>query len=531
MTNNLWYKNAVFYEISVRAFKDSNGDGSGDLCGLTEKLDYLQTLGVDCIWIMPIYPSPLRDDGYDIADYYSVDPAYGSLDQLKALIEAAHSRNIRIIMDLVLNHTSDAHPWFQASRSDRNSPYRDYYVWNDDDTKYAGVRIIFSDVEKSNWTWDEKAGQYFWHRFYSTQPDLNFDNPRVQDEMLNVARFWLGLGIDGFRVDAPTYLFEREGTNCESLPETHAYLKRMSAIMDAEFPEAIMLAESNQWPRELIQYFDNGDEFHMAFHFPLMPRIYLALAQGDARAIVNILKDTPAIPENCQWTIFLRNHDELTLEMVTDEERKLMWREYAPDPKMILNLGIRRRLAPILNNDRRKIELVNSLLFSLPGAPIIYYGDEIGMGDNLNLPDRNGVRTPMQWDDSPHGGFTAGVPFTEMVTGEYGYQNVNVADQMKSPNSLLAILRKMIALRKSHAAFGGSMAWIETGNPAVAAYAREQDEESILILANLSDANQSVKIPPTYQKTGRELFTARDFSIEERLELQPFSYLWIRLQK
>jgi len=531
MTQSPWYKNAVFYEISVRAFKDSDGDGHGDLRGLTEKLDYLQSLGVDCIWIMPIYPSPLRDDGYDIADYYSVDSTYGSVDALKVTIEAAHRRGIRIITDLVLNHTSDAHPWFQSARSDKNSPYRDYYVWSDDGKKYAGVRIIFSDVEKSNWTWDEKAGQYFWHRFYSTQPDLNFDNPNVQDEMLNVARFWLGMGIDGFRVDAPTYLFEREGTNCESLPETHAYLKRMRAIMDAEFPEAIMLAESNQWPRELIQYFDNGDEFHMAFHFPLMPRIYLALAQGDARAIVNILKDTPAIPENCQWTIFLRNHDELTLEMVTDEERKLMWREYAPEPKMILNLGIRRRLAPILNNDRRKIELVNALLFSLPGAPIIYYGDEIGMGDNLNLPDRYGVRTPMQWDDSAHGGFTTGTPFTEMVTGEYGYQNVNVAAQMNSPRSLLAAIQKMIALRKRHTAFGGSMAWIESGNSSVAAYLREQDGESILILANLSDANQSVKIPPAYQKTGRELFTEQAFSIEKRLELQPYSYLWIQLQK
>ncbi len=347
MNNNLWYKNSVFYELSVRAFKDSDGDGHGDLRGLTEKLDYLQTLGVDCIWIMPIYPSPLRDDGYDIADYYSVDPDYGSLDQLKVLIEAAHQRNIRIIMDLVLNHTSDAHPWFQASRSDRSSPYRDYYVWNDDDKKYPDVRIIFSDVEKSNWTWDEKAGQYFWHRFYSTQPDLNFDNPKVRDEMLNVMRFWLTLGIDGFRVDAPTYLFEREGTNCESLPETHAYLKRIRSMMDAEFPGAIMLAESNQWPGELARYFDAGDEFHMAFHFPLMPRMYLALAQGDASAIIDILEATPAIPESCQWMLFLRNHDELSLEMVTENEREFMWREYAPEPQMILNLGIRRRLAPI----------------------------------------------------------------------------------------------------------------------------------------------------------------------------------------
>ena len=529
MTYSLWYKNAVFYQISVRAFKDSDGDGHGDLQGLTEKLDYLKDLGVDCIWIMPIYPSPLRDDGYDIADYYSVDKTYGSLDQLKALIEAAHQRGIRIITDLVLNHTSDAHPWFQSARADKNSPYRDYYVWNDDDKKYAGVRIIFQDVEKSNWTWDEKAGQYFWHRFYSTQPDLNFDNPKVQEEMLNVVRFWLGMGIDGFRVDAPTYLFEREGTNCESLPETHAYLKRIRQLMDAEFPEAIMLAESNQWPRELIQYFDNGDEFHMAFHFPLMPRIYLAMAQGDASAIVNILKDTPAIPANCQWTTFLRNHDELTLEMVTDEERKLMWKEYAPEEKMILNLGIRRRLAPIFNNDRRRIELANSLLFTLPGSPILYYGDEIGMGDNLNLPDRHGVRTPMQWDDSLHGGFTTGAPFTEMVQGDYHYQKVNVADQLKSQHSLLRTIQQMIAIRKSHAALSGDMQWVENGNSAVLAYVRKNAEEAILVLNNLSDHVQVAHIPVEYQKSGHDLFEDRPFTLNAQVTLQPYSYLWIKL--
>ncbi|MBK9780022.1 MAG: maltose alpha-D-glucosyltransferase [Anaerolineales bacterium] len=499
MNNSLWYKNAVFYQISVRAFKDSDGDGHGDLQGLTEKLDYLKDLGVDCIWIMPIYPSPLRDDGYDIADYYSVDKTYGSLDQLKALIEAAHQRGIRIITDLVLNHTSDAHPWFQSSRSDKNSPYRDYYVWNDDDKKYAGVRIIFQDVETSNWTWDEKAGQYFWHRFYSTQPDLNFDNPNVQDEMLNVVRFWLSMGIDGFRVDAPTYLFEREGTNCESLPETHAYLKRMRHMMDADFPNAIMLAESNQWPRELIQYFDNGDEFHMAFHFPLMPRIYLALAQGDASAIVKILNDTPVIPANCQWTTFLRNHDELTLEMVTDEERKLMWREYAPEEKMILNLGIRRRLAPILNNDRRKIELVNSLLFTLPGSPILYYGDEIGMGDNLNLPDRNGVRTPMQWDDSLHAGFTTGTPFTEMVQGNYHYLKVNVADQMKSQHSLLRTVQRMIAIRKGHAALNGDIGMARDRQPGNIGILRVK-MRTVLVSQQLERADSSGAHPSRISK-------------------------------
>lgn len=529
MNNSLWYKNAVFYEISVRAFKDSDGDGHGDLQGLTEKLDYLKDLGVDCIWIMPIYPSPLRDDGYDIADYYSVDKTYGSLDQLKVLIEAAHQRGIRIITDLVLNHTSDAHPWFQSARSDKHSPYRDYYVWNDDDRKYAGVRIIFQDVEKSNWTWDEKAGQYFWHRFYATQPDLNFDNPKVQDEMLNVVRFWLGMGIDGFRVDAPTYLFEREGTNCESLPETHAYLKRMRHMMNAEFPDAIMLAESNQWPRELIQYFDNGDEFHMAFHFPLMPRIYLALAQGDVSAIVKILNDTPAIPVNCQWTTFLRNHDELTLEMVTDEERKLMWQEYAPEEKMILNLGIRRRLAPIFNNDRRRIELVNSLLFTLPGSPILYYGDEIGMGDNLNLPDRHGVRTPMQWDDALHGGFTTGTPFTEMVQGDYHYQKVNVADQLKSQHSLLRTVQWMIAIRKGHTALSGDMQWVAAGNTAILAYVRRQGTETVLVLNNLSNRVQVAQIPAEYQKSGQDLLEHRAYTLNAQVTMQPYSYLWIKL--
>ncbi len=529
-TNNLWYKNAVFYEISVRAFKDGNGDGRGDLRGLTAKLDYLQTLGVDCIWIMPIYPSPLRDDGYDIADYYSVDPAYGSLDDLKVLVEAAHQRHIRIVMDLVLNHTSDAHPWFQAARADRNSPYHDYYVWSDSDQLYTDARIIFVDTETSNWTWDERAGQYFWHRFYSTQPDLNFDNPKVQEEMLNVARFWLDLGIDGFRADAVPYLFEREGTNCENLPETHAYLKRLRAFMEEHYPGRILLCEANQWPEDVRPYFGDGDEFHMGFHFPIMPRIYMALKKGRYEDMAEIMRRTPSIPENCQWCTFLRNHDELTLEMVTEQERQWMWREYAPEPHMKLNLGIRRRLAPLLDNDRRKIELANSLLFTLPGAPIIYYGDEIGMGDNLNLFDRNGVRTPMQWDDSQHGGFTSGTPFTEMVQGEYGHQNVNVAAQLRSPDSLLCTIQKMISLRKQHAAFGGSsMRWVETGNPDVAVYVREQDGESVLVFNNLSDACETAHIPAHYQQTGRDLFKNQQFSLAERLELQPYSYLWLLL--
>lgn len=530
MTNNLWYKNAVFYEISIRAFKDSNGDGRGDLQGLTEKLDYLQTLGVDCIWIMPIYPSPLRDDGYDIADYYSVDSTYGSLDQLKVMVEAAHQRNIRIIMDLVLNHTSDQHPWFQASRADKNSPYRDYYVWSDDNTRYKDTRIIFVDTEPSNWTWDEKAGQYFWHRFYSTQPDLNFDNPKVQEEMLNVARFWLDLGIDGFRADAVPYLFEREGTNCENLPETHVYLKKIRAFMDEHYPGRILLCEANQWPEDVHPYFGEGDEFHMGFHFPIMPRIYMALKKGRFEDMEQIMRRTPPIPENCQWCIFLRNHDELTLEMVTEEERQWMWKEYAPEPRMKLNLGIRRRLAPLLDNDRRKVELANSLLFTLPGAPIIYYGDEIGMGDNLDLFDRNGVRTPMQWDSSPNGGFSVGTPFTEMVQGRLGYKHVNVAAQLNDLNSLFQVIQKMIHLRKKYPAFSGSnMQWIQTGNSAVAAYLREHEGETVFILNNLSDTVQLLCVPEEYQKTGQDIFSNTSLSLKEELELQPYTYLWIQI--
>jgi maltose alpha-D-glucosyltransferase / alpha-amylase len=393
----LWYKNAVFYEIYVRAFQDSNEDGQGDLPGLTAKLDYLQELGVTCLWLMPVYPSPLLDDGYDIADYYGIHPDYGSLEDFKVFLDAAHSRGMRVITDLVLNHTSDQHPWFQAARTDRNSPYRDYYVWSDTDEKYQDARIIFLDTEKSNWTWDETAGQFFWHRFYSSQPDLNFDNPAVQVEMIDVMKFWLDLGVDGFRADAVPYLYEREGTNCENLPETHQYLKRLRRFMDEHYPGRILLCEANQWPEDVRAYFGDGDEFHMGFHFPLMPRIFMALKKQDKTSIEWILSRTPEIPENCQWCTFLRNHDELTLEMVTEEERQWMWEQYAPLPRMRLNLGIRRRLAPLLDNDRKKIELANSLLFTLTGSPIIYYGDEIGMGDNIWLPDRDGVRTPMQW--------------------------------------------------------------------------------------------------------------------------------------
>jgi maltose alpha-D-glucosyltransferase / alpha-amylase len=529
---NLWYKDAVFYEISVRAFKDGNGDGHGDLHGLIEKLDYLQTLGVDCIWIMPIYPSPLNDDGYDIADYYAVDQTFGSLDDLKELIAAAHARNIRIVMDLVLNHTSSAHPWFQDSRADRNSPYRDYYVWSDTDEKYREARIIFIDTEPSNWTWDETAGQYYWHRFYASQPDLNFDNPRVQEEMLNIARFWLDLGIDGFRADAVPYLFEREGTNCENLPETHAFLKKLRSFMDEHYPDCILLCEANQYPEDVRQYFGDGDEFHMGFHFPIMPRIYMALKKGRYGDMAEIMRRTPAIPENCQWCTFLRNHDELTLEMVTPEERDWMWEQYAPEPRMKLNRGIRRRLAPLLDNDRRRIELANSLLFTMPGSPIIYYGDEIGMGDNIDLPDRNGVRTPMQWDDSANGGFTTGKPYSEFVKGELGYSQVNVAAQMKDPGSLFHSLQRMIALRKKHAAFGSSsMEWLETDNPAVAVYLRRHQDDTVLILNNLSSSVETVNLPPEYQTTYLDLFAGRTNTFKESLTLQPYSYLWLQLSR
>ncbi|MEW6406419.1 MAG: maltose alpha-D-glucosyltransferase [Chloroflexota bacterium] len=532
MESNLWYKNSVFYQIYVRAFYDSDGDGHGDLRGLTQKLDYLQALGVDCIWLMPIYPSPLNDDGYDIADYYNIAQAFGSVDELKTLLDSAHQRNIRVIMDLVLNHTSDQHPWFQASRSDRSSPYRDYYVWSDTDQKYKDARIIFVDTEPSNWTWDETAGQYYWHRFYASQPDLNYDNPKVQEEMLNIARFWLELGIDGFRADAVPYLFEREGTNCENLPETHAYLKRLRAFMHEHYPGRILLCEANQLPEDVRLYFGDGDEFQMGFHFPIMPRIYMALKKGRADDMVQILEQTPAIPENCQWCTFLRNHDELTLEMVTPEERDWMWREYAPEPRMKLNRGIRRRLAPLLDNDRRKIELANSLLFTLPGSPIVYYGDEIGMGDNLDLPDRNGVRTPMQWNDAPNAGFSTGKPFTEFVKGDLDYHHVNVAEQLADHGSLFHATQRMITVRKKHPAFGSAtMEWVETSNPSVAAYLRQYEGETLLILNNLSSATETIRIPQKYCGSYTSLLTDESKTLGESISLQPYSYLWLREQK
>ncbi len=529
----LWFKDAIFYQVYVRAFYDSSGDGHGDIKGLTQKLDYLQELGVDCLWLMPIYPSPLKDDGYDIADYYNIAQTFGTLDEFTELLNAAHARNIRIIMDLVLNHTSDAHPWFQASRADRNSPYHDYYVWSDTDRKYKDARIIFIDTEPSNWTWDETAGQYYWHRFYSSQPDLNYDNPTVQDEMLRVAKFWLDLGIDGFRADAVPYLFEREGTTCENLPETHIYLKKLRAFIDSQYSNRILLCEVNQWPQDVRPYFGDGDEFQMGFHFPIMPRIFMALKKGRADDMQEILNRTPQIPDNCQWCIFLRNHDELTLEMVTSEERDWMWEQYAPDPRMKQNLGIRRRLAPLLDNDRRKIELAHSLLFTLPGSPILYYGDEIGMGDNIWLEDRNGLRTAMQWKTEATAGFSKAPLdslYAPIINDEiYSPARLNVEAQRADPTSLWNSIRHMIAVRKDQPVFGrGDFEWVDFHNPSVAAFRRKYQGESVLAIHNLSDSAQTISLEikkPANMLT--DLLTNKTFDLHT-IELAPYQFLWLK---
>ncbi len=539
MTNDsLWFKDAVFYQVYLRAFADANGDGHGDFKGLTQKLDYFCDLGIDCLWLMPMYPSPLLDDGYDIADYYNVHPDYGTLDDFKTLLTEAHARGLRVIADLVLNHTSDQHSWYQAARADRNSPYRDYYVWSDTDQKYKDARIIFIDTEKSNWAWDEVAGQYYWHRFYTGQPDLNFDSPAVQAEMLNVIKFWLDLGLDGFRADAVPYLFEREGTSGENLPETHNYLKTMRRFIDENYPGRILLAEANQWPQDLRPYFGEGDEFHMCFHFPVMPRIFMALATGDSTPIVDILKATPRIPENCQWCTFLRNHDELTLEMVTPAEREFMWNTYAPEPRMRQNLGIRRRLAPLLSGDPRKIELANAILLSLPGSPILYYGDEIGMGDNIWLDDRNGVRTPMQWSADPNAGFSAAPAdqlYSPVINDEhYSYQRVNVVAQRAQPDSLWNTLRQMIATRKAHSAFSrGVRHFLSVNNPSILAFTLTQAEKTILIVNNLSNRPQTVDLDLTrwQGKPLRDLLSGQTlppiYKTPYSLTLAPYQALWL----
>lgn len=488
-----WYREAVFYELYVRAYRDSDGDGHGDFRGAIEKLDHVQSLGVNCIWVMPMYPSPLKDDGYDVADYYGIHPDYGTVDDFRAFVDAAHERGLRVITDLVMNHTSDQHPWFQAARADRNSPYRDYYVWSDTPDKYTGARIIFLDVEDSNWTYDEQAGQYYWHRFYSSQPDLNFDNLAVHEEMLNIVRYWLDMGIDGFRADAVPYLYEREGTNCENLPETHVFLKKVRRLLDEEYPGRVLIAEANQWPEDLLPYFGEGDEFHMCFHFPIMPRLYMALKRGDKTPIVDILARTPDIPPGTQWLTFLRNHDELTLEMVTPAERQWMWEQYAPEPRMRLNLGIRRRQAPLLDNEAQRWRLLNALFLSLPGAPIVYYGDEIGMGDNIWLPDRHGCRTPMQWSAAANAGFSeAERTYLPVIDSEpYSYKSVNVAAQEVDPQSYLNMTRHLIRTRQDQAALrGGSLDWVETGDSAVLAFWRRAGAAAVLCVFNLSDSER-----------------------------------------
>jgi len=536
----LWYKNAVFYQVNVRAFFDSNQDGHGDLPGLTQKLNYIQKLGIDCLWIMPFYPSPLKDDGYDISDFYNIQAKYGTLDQFRTLIQAAHERGIRIIIDMIMNHTSDQHDWFQQARADRNSPYRDFYVWSDTKEKYKEARIIFLDTEESNWSWDDLAQQYYWHRFYTSQPDLNYDNPKVRETMLDVMRFWLKMGIDGFRADAIPYLFEREGTNCENLPETHAYLKEIRSMIDQEFPDCILLAEANQWPQEVCEYFGDGDEFHMGFHFPVMPRIYMALKNADRTSIQWILDQTPAIPENCQWCTFLRNHDELTLEMVTEEERQWMWQEYAPDPRMRLNLGIRRRLAPLLDNDPVKIRLINALLFSLPGAPIIYYGDEIGMGDNILLFDRNGVRTPMQWDRSLNAGFSqtnSDKLYAPIITqAPFNPERVNVSDQLNSPDSLLNFTQRLVKIRKQNSTFGsGNLEWCNIADLAILAFKRNFQNETIVVINNLSDSIKEVRLQePGLSGIPKNLISQQfhpNFKNGNiQLVLDPYQFIWLKYE-
>ncbi|MGE5813782.1 MAG: maltose alpha-D-glucosyltransferase [Acidobacteriota bacterium] len=496
----LWYKDAVIYELHVRAFYDSNEDGIGDFAGLTEKLDYLKDLGINTLWLLPFYPSPLRDDGYDIAKYEGIHPSYGTLADFKRFIREAHARGLRVITELVINHTSDQHPWFQAARrAPKGSSKRDFYVWSETKQKYQGVRIIFTDTEQSNWTWDQVAGAYYWHRFFHHQPDLNFDNPRVLKAVLRVMHFWFEMGVDGMRLDAIPYLIEREGTICENLPETHGVLKEIRRDLDTHFKNRFLLAEANQWPADVVEYFGNGDECHMAFHFPLMPRMFMALRQEDRHPISEILRQTPEIPENCQWALFLRNHDELTLEMVTDEERDYLYQAYAADGQMRINVGIRRRLAPLLENSRRRIELLTSLLFSFPGTPVLYYGDEIGMGDNVYLGDRNGVRTPMQWTGDRNAGFSKADParlYAPLIMDSvYGYQALNVESQERAPYSLLNWMKRMIALRRQNRVFGrGRLEWLVPANRKILAYIRRYEEDVVLCVANLSRTIQPVEL-------------------------------------
>ena len=541
----LWFKRAIFYEIHMRGFYDGNDDGSGDFVGLTEKLDYLQWLGVDCIWLLPMFPSPLRDGGYDIADFYGIHPDYGTVEDFETFMLAAHERGIRVIADLVMNHTSSDHQWFQDARhAPAGSPERDMYVWSDTDEKYADARIIFTDTETSNWTWDPVAGQYFWHRFFSHQPDLNYDNPAVHERMLDVLRFWLDRGLDGFRLDAVPYLYEREGTNCENLEETHEFLRKVRATVDEEYPDRVLLAEANQWPEDVVEYYGkgDGDECHMAFHFPVMPRMFMSLRREDATPMAEILERTPEIPRTAQWGLFLRNHDELTLEMVTDEERDYMYGEYAKDPRMKINVGIRRRLAPLLDNGRDEIELMTAILFSLPGSPVLYYGDEIAMGDNIYLGDRDGVRTPMQWTGDRNGGFSradfAQLYAPPLMDPVYGFQAVNVEAQLRTPTSLLRWLHRFIALRKEHPVFGlGDYVPLPTENPRIFAHLRTYADDVILCVHNVARSAQAVELDLSAYE-GRhpvEMFGRSRFprigQLSYLLTLAPRGFFWFVLEK
>ncbi len=538
----LWYKDAIIYEVPVRAYRDANGDGIGDFRGVTEKLDYIRDLGVTAIWLLPFYPSPLRDDGYDIADFTAVHPDYGTLRDVRAFIKAAHARGLRVITELVCNHTSDQHEWFQrARRAKPGTSARDFYVWSDDADRYADARIIFTDTETSNWTWDPVASAYYWHRFFGHQPDLNFDNPAVHAAIIKAMEFWLEMGVDGLRLDAIPYLYEREGTNCENLPETHAFLKKLRAHIDREYPGRMLLAEANQWPEDSVEYFGDGDECNMAFHFPVMPRMFMAIRAEDRLPIVDIMEQTPAIPDNAQWAMFLRNHDELTLEMVTDEERDYMYRAYAHDPRMRINVGIRRRLSPLLGNNRRRIELMNGLLFSLPGTPVLYYGDEIGMGDNVFVGDRNGVRTPMQWNGDRNAGFSSAnrqsLYLPVIVDPEYHYETVNVEVQQANPQSLLWWMKRLIDLRKSHPAFSrGTLEFLHPENHRILVFVRRHDTETLLVVANLSRFAQPMELDLSefegyvpVELMGRVEFP-RIGELPYLLTLGPHAFMWFTLE-
>jgi maltose alpha-D-glucosyltransferase/alpha-amylase len=540
--DKLWYKDAVIYQLHVRTFCDSNSDGIGDFAGLTQRLGYLQELGITAIWLLPFYPSPLRDDGYDIADYTSVHESYGSLEDFKAFLTAAHARRIRVIIEMVLNHTSDQHPWFKEARSSRENPKRDWYVWSDTDDRYRGVPIVFVDTEISNWAWDLISKSYYWHRFFSHQPDLNYDNPAVFEAVWEVMKFWLDLGVDGFRLDAVPYLVEREGTLCENLPETHAIIREFRKRLDLSYPGTLLLAEANQWPADVRAYFGDGDEFHAAFHFPLMPRMFMAVKLEDRKPIIEILEQTPEIPDGCQWFIFLRNHDELTLEMVTEIERDYMYDEYAMDKTMRIYRGIRRRLAPMMNNDRRRIELLNGLLMSMPGTPIVYYGDEIGMGDNVYLGDRNGVRTPMQWNGGSNAGFSTADPerlYAPVVSNAvYGYPVINVDSQQRSEHSLLNWMKSLIQVRNAFRVFSrGTIQFLNPSNHRVLAYIRQFGGETVLVVNNLSSSAQAVELDVQkyrgyvpIEMFGRSLFP-RFGNLPYLLTLGPYQFYWFQLRR